>query len=66
LLGRAFHLGGRIDASRRALRRCRVLLAAHGVDDPIPGTDGASAGALAAIVAAELTLLARRRVGRTP
>jgi chemotaxis protein methyltransferase CheR len=65
-LGRAFRLCGRIDAARRALRRCRVLLAAHGVDDPIPGTDGASAGALAAIVAAELTLLARRRVGRTP
>jgi chemotaxis protein methyltransferase CheR len=62
-LGRAFRLCGRVDAARRSLWRSRVLLAAHDVDDPIPGADDTSAGALAAIVAAELTLLTRRRPG---
>lgn len=59
-LGRAFRLCGRIDAARRSLRRSRVLLATHAADAPVRGADGASAGALSAVVTAELALLTRR------
>jgi chemotaxis protein methyltransferase CheR len=59
VLGRAFRLCGRPDAARRSLRRSRTLLAAHAPEAPVRGAGGVRAGALAAVVAAELSQLAR-------
>ena len=63
-LGRAFRLCGRVDAARRSLRRSRMLLAGHAADAPVRGADGTPAGALTAVVSAELALLGRRRGAR--
>lgn len=62
--GRALRLSGRCDAARRALRRSRRLLAQHPLDEPLARAGGLSAGALAAIVAAELHVAARVRTLR--
>ena len=63
-------MADRADGSQITVQDCEnishTLSAVLDVDDPIPGADDTSAGALAAIVAAELTLLTRRRPGHAP